>query len=100
MNLVKPPLPPNKPYRQPLNCPKYVRDFDTNAHVRVFKVVIKENGETNDEKIVNLFSFTLKDTMSNWCKNTGDYLDCIFAKLQLAFCKRFKKVHNDEQVYM
>jgi hypothetical protein len=29
-----------------------------------------------------------------------DYLDCIFAKLQLAFCKRYRKVHDDEQVYL
>jgi hypothetical protein len=30
----------------------------------------------------------------------GDYSYCIFAKLQLVFCKRYKKVHNDEQVYL
>jgi len=30
----------------------------------------------------------------------GDYLDCTFAKLQLAFCKRYRKVQNDEQVYL
>jgi len=30
----------------------------------------------------------------------GDYLDGTFAKLQLAFCKRYKKVHDDEQVYL
>jgi len=32
-------------------------------------------------------------------KNLGDYLDCIFIELQLAFCKRYRKVQNDEQVY-
>jgi hypothetical protein len=26
--------------------------------------------------------------------------DCIFDELQLTFCKRYKKVHNDEQVYL
>jgi hypothetical protein len=62
---------------------------------------IKTNGEIDDEKIVKLFSFTFKDTMSNWCNNNmGDYPDCILAELQLAFCKRSKKVQNDEQVYM
>jgi hypothetical protein len=63
---------------------------------------IKANGETNDEKFVKLFSFTLKDTMSDWCNNNmGDYLDCIFVELQLVLiCKRFEKVQNDEQVYM
>jgi hypothetical protein len=39
--------------------------------------------------------------VSNWCNNyIGDYLDCIFVKLQLAFCKRYRKVQNDEQVYL
>jgi len=30
----------------------------------------------------------------------GDYPNCIFAKLQLAFCKKYQKVQNDEQVYL
>jgi len=61
----KPPLPPNKPYHWPLNYPEYVNNFNLDAHVRVFKVAIKANGETKDVKIVNMFSFTLKDTMFN-----------------------------------
>jgi hypothetical protein len=36
-----------------------VKDFDPNAHVKVFKVVIKANGETKYAKNVNMFSFTL-----------------------------------------
>jgi hypothetical protein len=89
----RPPLPPNKPYHQPLNYPKYVKDSNPNAHVRVFKVAIKENSEIVDVEIVNLFNFTLKDTMSNWCNNyMGDYPNCIFVVLQLAFCKRYKNV--------
>jgi hypothetical protein len=60
-----PPLPPNKPYHQPLNYPKYVKDFDPNAHVKVFKVPIKRNGEIEDAKFVNLFSFTLGNIVSN-----------------------------------
>jgi hypothetical protein len=43
-----PPLPPNKPYHQPLNYLEYVKDFDLDVHVRVFKVTIKVNSETND----------------------------------------------------
>ncbi len=39
--------------------------------------------------------------MSHWCNNyMGDYLDCTFVELQLAFCKRYRKVQNDEQVYL
>jgi hypothetical protein len=43
-----PPLPLNKTYRQPLNYPKYVKDFDPNVHVRVFKAAIKTNSEIDD----------------------------------------------------
>jgi hypothetical protein len=52
MHLGKPPLPLNKPYRQPLNYPKYVKDVDPNAHVKMFEIVIRANGETNDAKIL------------------------------------------------
>ncbi len=58
MNPGRPPLPPNKPYRQPLTYPKYVIDVDPDVHVKVFKVTIKANGEIDDAKIVNLFSLT------------------------------------------
>jgi hypothetical protein len=57
----KPLLPPNIPYCWSLKYLEYVKDFDLNAHVRVFKVVIRTNSETNDAKFVNMFSFTLKD---------------------------------------
>jgi hypothetical protein len=30
----------------------------------------------------------------------GKYLDCTFAELLLAFCKKYRKVQNDEQVYL
>jgi hypothetical protein len=48
-----------------------------------------------------MFNFTLKDIVFDWCNNyMGDYLYCTFAELQLASCKRYKKVLNDEQVYL
>jgi hypothetical protein len=65
VNLSKRPLPPNMPYFLPLNYPKYVKDLDPCVHVRVFKVAIKANGETEDAKIVNLFCFTFRDIVSN-----------------------------------
>jgi len=46
-----------------LNYLEYVKDFDSNVHVKVFKAIIKANSETNDAKFVNLFSFTLKDIL-------------------------------------
>jgi hypothetical protein len=38
MNLGRPPLPPNKPYCQPFNYPEYVKDYDSDVHVKGFKI--------------------------------------------------------------
>jgi hypothetical protein len=89
------------PYCRPFNYPEYVQDSDLDAHVKVFKVAIRAYDDIEDVKIINLFSFTLRDTISDWCNNyMGDYLGCIFAKLQLTFYKQFRIVQNDEQVYL
>jgi hypothetical protein len=48
VNLSKLPLAPNRLYHQPLNNPKYVKDFDPDVHVRVFKATIKVNSEIDD----------------------------------------------------
>ncbi len=50
-----PPLSPNKPHRRPLNYLEYVKDFDPNVHVKVFKVAITTNGE--NKKCINCQSF-------------------------------------------
>jgi hypothetical protein len=65
----RPPLPLNMFYFRPLNYLEYVKDSNRNAHVRIFKVAIRANGETTDAKIVILFSFTFKDIVSHWCNN-------------------------------
>jgi hypothetical protein len=44
-NLGRPPLPPNRPYHQPLNYLEYVKEFDLDVHVKVYKVAITTNGE-------------------------------------------------------
>ncbi len=81
-----PPLPPNRPHRRPLNYFWYVKDFDPNADVNVFKAAIRVNNEIDDAKIVNMFNLTLKYIMSNWCNNyMGNYPDYIFVELQLIF---------------
>jgi len=41
MNLSIPPLPPNRPSCWPLNYPKYVKDSNPHAHVKILKVAIK-----------------------------------------------------------
>jgi hypothetical protein len=82
VNPNRPPLPPNKPYHWPFNYPKYVKDSNPNAHVKVFKVAIRANGETKYAKNVNMFSFTFSDIVFDWCNNyMGDYLNCIFVEL-------------------
>jgi hypothetical protein len=65
VNLGKPPLPAKRPYHRPLNYLEYVEDFNLDVHVRMFKVAIRINSETNDGKIVNLFNFPLKDLVFN-----------------------------------
>jgi hypothetical protein len=50
VNPWRPPLPPNRPYCWPLNYLEYVKDFDPNVHVRVFKATIRRNGEIEDAK--------------------------------------------------
>ncbi len=37
----RPPLPPSRPYHWSLNYPKYVKDSNPDAHVKVFKASIK-----------------------------------------------------------
>jgi hypothetical protein len=82
VNPGRPPLPPNRPYHRPFNYHEYVKDFDPNVHVRMLKATIRANSVTNDAKIVNMFSFTLRGIMSGWCNNyMGDYLNCTFAEL-------------------
>jgi hypothetical protein len=82
VNPCRPPLPPNRPYHQPLNYLEYVKDLNPNVNVKVFKFAIKKNGETKDAKIVNLFNFTLKDIIFDWCNNyMGNYPNCNSTKL-------------------
>jgi hypothetical protein len=50
---------------RPLNYPKYMKDYDPNVHVRVFKAIIKANNETIDEETTNMFNFTLRNITSN-----------------------------------
>jgi hypothetical protein len=66
----------------------------------VFEEAIKTNGETVEANIINLFGFTLKDTISEWGENyVQDHPNCTFEELEQAFCKRFKIVKNNEEVY-
>jgi hypothetical protein len=62
-----------------LKYPNFKKDVDPNAHVRVFISVVKKNGETFEEYIINAFSITLKDMALNWCHNHMlEFHDCTF----------------------
>jgi hypothetical protein len=65
------------------------------------KCSLKANGEIVEVDIINLFGFTLKDNILEWgeiyVQNDRNYT---FEKLKQTFCKRFKTVKNDEEVYM
>jgi hypothetical protein len=58
---MQPIVPYFKPYNEPLNYFKYKNDYNPTVHVWVFKATIKANGEIIDEKITNLFNFTLRN---------------------------------------
>ncbi len=44
---------------------------------------------------MNLFCFTLRDVILEWGENFA-----ISFKLEVAFCKHFRTIQNNEQVYM
>jgi len=46
------------PYQR-LQYPTSVKDKDPNIHIKVFKKVIRANGETMEANIINLLGFTL-----------------------------------------
>ncbi len=56
------------PYRK-LQYPIYVIDINPHVHIRVFKKAIKANGEVVEFDIINLFGFTLRDSISKWGEN-------------------------------
>jgi hypothetical protein len=46
-----------------LQYPTYVKDIDLDVHIKIFKKMIKANGETMQTNIMNLFNFTLRDNI-------------------------------------
>ncbi len=51
--------------------------------------------------IINLFSFTLKDIIFEWGENcVQDHPNYTFEELEQAFCKQFKTIENDENIYI
>jgi hypothetical protein len=78
-----------------------VKDNDPNAHIKVFKKVIKTNGETVEVDIINLFGFTLQNNILKWGENfVQDHPNCTFDELEQTFYKCFQTMKNDKEVYM
>jgi len=74
---------------------------DPNVHFKMFNSIIKPNVKTFGKYIINVFSYMLKDTTSDWCHNyMSKYHDYIFSELIEAFCKCHQKIQNDGQIYM
>ncbi len=62
---------------------------------------MKANGEIMETNIINMFGFTLKDNIFEWGKNyVQHHPNYTFKELEQAFCKRFKTMKNDDEVYM
>ncbi len=72
-----------------LKYPDFKKNVDVDVHVRMFNFAVKANVETFEENIINAFSYTLRDTTSNWCHNYMlEFLDYTFSELTQTFCKR------------
>jgi hypothetical protein len=70
---------PNKVALKYLDFKKYV---NLDAHVKMFNYVVKENVKTFEEYIINVFSYTLRDTTSDLCHNyMSKFPDHIFSEL-------------------
>jgi len=52
-------IPSKRPNKKALNYSKLVKGVNLDAHIRVFKTMIWDNGEMKDVDIVNFFEFTL-----------------------------------------
>jgi hypothetical protein len=71
-----------------LQYPTYLKDIDSDVHIRVFKKGIETNGEMGEADIINLFGFTLRDNIFEWGKNyLQNHPNCTFKKLEQTFCK-------------
>ncbi len=67
----------------------------------MFNSIVKANAKTSKEYIINVFSYMLRDSASEWCHNYMlEFLDYIFSKLTHAFCKHHRKTQNDKKIYI
>jgi hypothetical protein len=71
-----------KPYWSTLKYPYYKKNAGPDAQVTVFQTIVKANGKTLEEYIINVFNYTLREMTLDLCHNYMlEFLDCIFLKL-------------------
>ncbi len=71
-----------KPYWSTLKYPYYKKNAGLDAQVRVFQTIVKANGKTLEEYIINVFNYTLREMTLDLCHNYMlEFLECIFKKL-------------------
>jgi hypothetical protein len=88
------------PYKK-LQYPTYVKYTNLDVHIKVFKKAIKTNGEIIESNIINLFGFTIEDSVFEWGENyIQDHPNLHFEEWEQTFCKQFKIMKNNEEVYM
>jgi hypothetical protein len=91
-------LPPMAPTNQK-SLPYPIYSVRTNS-TPMLGCLIQANGERNDLTIINLFSFTLKDALSEWGENSLQFHPrCTFDELKTTFFNHYWKVWTNKQVY-
>ncbi len=81
---------PKKHPKKQLPYLPYVKNINPNAHIQVFKSTTKTNGEIEDEDIVNMFLFMLRDIILKWGQNSlGKHPNCMFMESKQTFYKHF-----------
>ncbi len=78
--------PTNKLQHLNFQYPTYMKDTNFNAHIKVFKKAIRANREIMEPNIIDLFGFTLKDSILEWGKNfIQNHPNYTFKELEQAF---------------
>jgi hypothetical protein len=79
-------IPYYRPCKRPLNYIQYKKDSNPNAHLQIFKVVVKANDEMINKEIIHLSNFTLKDNALDWCNNyMRDHPNYKYRKSRMSF---------------
>jgi hypothetical protein len=94
-------LPMTVPARKPLSYKMYKEGADPNAHTKRFEKILWINGEIDELVMMTLFCTIVTNKVQRWA---DDYLNmhpnCTWKQFKVAFMKRYKEQHIDEQVYV